>query len=212
MQRSSRPKGGAARHQQQRGLSRRGDRRGMAATIMRNNPRPKTLYGEFCDNVRTPRPEGSSNGDNASPRRYPLLTCTHNNRECEHGSARRLARETRVLDGRAIGGCMVRPLTSFPDRYPDDKQRKAKEMTGKFFQHGGKSAIFVCGILAPPPPLALEVTGTSTRSKAATGGAASILGRGLRDATAGSTSDRMRRVFLLTFPLLSPPRPKSRGS
>jgi hypothetical protein len=42
------------------------------------------------------------------------------------------------------------------------------------------------------------------------GGAATTLGRGLRDVTAGLTSDRMRRLFPLAFVILSPARPKSR--
>jgi hypothetical protein len=49
--------------------------------------------------------------------------------------------------------------------------------------------------------------GTSTRRKVATGEAATTLGRGLRDATAGSTSDRVRRGYSLAFPLLSPVGP-----
>jgi hypothetical protein len=52
----------------------------------------------------------------------------------------------------------------------------------------------------------------ATRRIFETGGAATTLGHGLRDATAGSTSDRVRRGFSLAFPLLSPVRPKSRGS
>jgi hypothetical protein len=95
---------GAARHKQRGGLSRREERRGLAGAILRINRRRKTMYGGFCDNVRTPRPERSSNGDHALPHRYPLSTCTPNIRECEPESTRRLELETRVLDGRAIGG------------------------------------------------------------------------------------------------------------
>jgi hypothetical protein len=36
--------------------------------------------------------------------------------------------------------------------------------------------------------------------KVATGGAATTLWRGLRDATAGSTSDHARRIFSQAFP------------
>jgi hypothetical protein len=82
------------------------------------------MYGGFCDNVHTPRPEGYSNGDHALPHRYPLSTCTRNIIKCKPGSARRLALETMVLDGRAIGGLRARPLTSFLDMNPGTGQEK----------------------------------------------------------------------------------------
>jgi hypothetical protein len=65
---------------------------------------------------------------------------------------------------------------------------------------GGKSASFFFAVVWPLPPLALEVTETSTQRKVATGRAATTLKRGLRDAAAGSTSDRVRRIFRLPFP------------
>jgi hypothetical protein len=55
----------------------------------------------------------SGNGDDALPYRYPISTCPPNIRECESGSSERLALETRVLDGRVIGGRRVRPLAVF---------------------------------------------------------------------------------------------------
>jgi hypothetical protein len=45
---------GAARHQRRGGLSRREERRGPAAAILRISRRRKTLCGGFCYNVRTP--------------------------------------------------------------------------------------------------------------------------------------------------------------
>jgi hypothetical protein len=86
-----------------------------------------------------PRPEESSNGDHALPHSYPLSTYIPNIKDCEPGSARRLALETRVLDGRAIGGWRVRPLAGFPYRYPAIRQEKAGEMAGKTFQRGDTS-------------------------------------------------------------------------
>jgi hypothetical protein len=75
---------------------------------------------------------------------YPTAThyrqSTFNIRECEPGSARRLALETKVLDGRAIGGWRVRPPADFPERYPGTRQKKAGEMAGKTLQGGGMSA------------------------------------------------------------------------
>jgi hypothetical protein len=72
---------------------------------------------------------------------------------------RKLALETRVLDGRAIGGWRVRPQAGFPDMYPSTKQRKYGEMAGKAFQRGGTGASFFCVVvLVHFPPPALEVT------------------------------------------------------
>jgi hypothetical protein len=53
------------------------------------------------------------------------------------------ASETRVLDGRAIGGPRVRPLACFLDMYPGTKQEKDGEMVEKTFQRGGKSVVFI---------------------------------------------------------------------
>jgi hypothetical protein len=104
------------------------------------------------------RSEGSSNGGHALPHRYQLSTCTANIRECESGSARRLALETRVLDGRAIGGWRVRPLADFPDIFTGTIHEKP----GKWPE---KSFIAATGALALSvwqswsPSLALQVTG-----------------------------------------------------
>jgi hypothetical protein len=122
MLRSSRPKG-AARHRQRGGMSRH-ERRGMVAAILMIIRRRKTMYEGFCDNVLTPRPEGSSNGDHARLHRYPLSTCTHNIIECEPGTTRRLGLETRIFDGRAIGGWSVRPLVAFREWYPGTRQKR----------------------------------------------------------------------------------------
>jgi hypothetical protein len=85
-------------------MSPREERGGLAASILRISHRRKTMCGGFSDNIRTMRAEGSSNGDHALHHHYFLSTCTPNIRRCETKSARRLAFETRVLDGRAIGG------------------------------------------------------------------------------------------------------------
>jgi hypothetical protein len=89
-------------------------------------------------------------------------------------------------------------------------------MDGKSFQRdGGRSASFffvAISVRRCPPPLALEVNADLDKEKSRDGRSGYDLGAGLRDATAGPTSDRVRRSFSLAFPLLSPARPKSRGS
>jgi hypothetical protein len=118
-----------------------------------------------------------------------------------------------VLDGRANGGWRVRSLADFPDRYLGTSTKNSGDAAGETSQRRGKSAIFSIRLSRPPPPaLARWLAGTSTRRKVVTGGAATTLRRGLRDAMAGSTSDRVRRVFPLAFPLFSWARPKSHGS
>jgi hypothetical protein len=113
--------------------------------------RRKTRYGVISDNVRIPRPEGSSNGFHALHHRYHVSTWAPNIRECEPGSARRIVLETRVLDGRAIGGWRIWLLAGFPDKYQGTKQEKAGEMAGKSFQRGGMSASsFYMLVLVPP--------------------------------------------------------------
>jgi hypothetical protein len=116
--RSSRPKGGGSTTSTKQGAVATGE----AAWFGRNNSHdhqpPEDRVRRFCYNIRTPRPEGYSNGDHALPHRYPLSTCTPNIRECELGLAHRLALEARVLDGRAIGGQRVQPSAGFPDMYP----------------------------------------------------------------------------------------------
>jgi hypothetical protein len=134
--------GRTARNQMRGGLSRRKERRGLAATILMICRRRKTMHGGYCDNVRTPLPERSSTVYHALPHRYPLSTCSSNIREFEPGLARRLTLEASVLDGRAISGWRVRPLANFPERYPGTIQKKAGEMTSKTFQRRGKSASF----------------------------------------------------------------------
>jgi hypothetical protein len=49
--------------------------------------------------------------------RYPLSLGTYDVREYGHGQARRLALETRVVDGRANGGWRVQSLADFLDMY-----------------------------------------------------------------------------------------------
>jgi hypothetical protein len=64
---------------------------------------------------------------------------------------RRLSLETRVLDGRAIGGWPARPVASFLDMYSSTKHEKAGEMAGKNFQTGGRSGSFLCVVVLVSP-------------------------------------------------------------
>jgi hypothetical protein len=153
MLRWSRPKWGATRHEHRRRQSRREERRGLVEAVLMISRRQKTIYGGFCDKVRTPRPEGSTNGDHALPHHYPLSTCTPNSRECEQGSSRRLTPETRVLDGRAIGGWTVRPRYGFFRQVPGYRIEK-----NQIFDQDGRSTRSFCFVVLPPPP-ALKVTG-----------------------------------------------------
>jgi hypothetical protein len=101
---------------------------------------------------------GSGNDDHALPHRYPLSSCTPKIRECEPGSTLRLALETRVLDGRAMGRGRVRPLASFPDMYPGTAQKKQGKWPGKRFSAAARVLdFFVCLSQSFPP--ALEVMG-----------------------------------------------------
>jgi hypothetical protein len=68
---------------------------------------------------------GFGDGDHALPHRYPL--CTPNIRECEPGSAHGLVLETRVLNGRAIGGWRVRSLAGFRDMCAGTRKEKSGE-------------------------------------------------------------------------------------
>jgi hypothetical protein len=85
-------------------------------------------------------------------------------------------------------------------------------MAGKTFQRGGKSASVFCVAVWVSPTCPQGDGGPRLGGKVATGGAATTLWRGLRDATAGSTNNRVRRGFSLAFPFLSPARPKARKS
>jgi hypothetical protein len=85
-------------------------------------------------------------------------------------------------------------------------------MAWKTFQRGDMSASFFYMAVSVPATYPREDGEPRRGGKVATGGAATTLGRGLRDATAESTSNRVRRMFSLAFPLHFPARPKSRGS
>jgi hypothetical protein len=77
-------------------------------------------------------------------------------------STRRLALETRVLDGRANGEWRLWSLADFPNRFPGTNTEKAGEMAGKLFSAAATAeqrCLFLSGILVPPSPLALQVTG-----------------------------------------------------
>jgi hypothetical protein len=95
---------------------------------------------------------GSGNGDYALSHRYQLWTCTHDIRDCEPESARRLTLETRVLDGHSIGGWRVRPLASVPDMDSGIIQEEA----GESFQRGGRSVGFSGVVVLVPPNLKLN--------------------------------------------------------
>jgi hypothetical protein len=64
--------GGAPRYQRRGGLSRREERRGMAAAVLRMSRRQKTMYGGFRIFFVPPRSFGSSKADLAPPCHYPL--------------------------------------------------------------------------------------------------------------------------------------------
>jgi hypothetical protein len=68
---------------------------------------------------------------------------------------RRLALETRVLDGHTIGGWRVRSQAE----YTPTSTEKAGKTAGKTFQRGGRSASFFGVLFLVPSPPALEVTG-----------------------------------------------------
>jgi hypothetical protein len=100
----------APRNQQLGGLSRRHERRTLAAAILKISRRRETLFGGFRKMYVPPRHVGSGTSDHALPCRYPLSLGTLNIRECEPREARRLVRETRVLDGREKIGRRVQSL------------------------------------------------------------------------------------------------------
>ena len=108
------------------------------------------------------------------------------------------------------GGYGRRPDYLTGTRVPD--REKNREMSGENSGAEAGAPIFSMHVCLSPPPHVLEVTGDLDKEDRRVGGRGTTLGRGLRDAAAGSTSDSERRVFLLAFPLLSSARPKSRGS
>jgi hypothetical protein len=72
-----------------------------------------------------------------------------------------------VLDGRANGEWRVRSLADFPNMYPGTSTEKPRKCPGTLFSAAAGALVFLSGNLGPHP-LALEVTGTSTRRKAST--------------------------------------------
>jgi hypothetical protein len=96
---------------------------------------------------------------------YPIAThyrqSTPNiSRECESGSEGRLALETSVLDGRAIGRWRVRPLAGFPDGYASTRvpyKKKPGKWPGMLFGTAGGALAFSVWLSQSPP--ALKVTG-----------------------------------------------------
>jgi hypothetical protein len=106
--RSSRPKGG-----QHDIIKEEGCRDGRSGVVRRQRSSGSIAVGKPCTkgfaiiSVSRGLKDLYSSGDHALPHRYPLSTWSLNITECEHGSARRLALETRVLAGRSIGGWRV---------------------------------------------------------------------------------------------------------
>jgi hypothetical protein len=97
---------------------------------------------------------------------------------------------------------MPRSQDGQTDRYPGTIQRKAGEMRGENPGAEARAPIFTLFVCLGPPHMPSRRRGTSTRRNAAPGGATTTLRQGLRNATAGLTSDYMRSVF---FASLSPP-------
>jgi hypothetical protein len=86
-------------------------------------------------------------------------------------------------------------------------------MSGESPSAEARALVFPSICVSRSPPLALEVTRDLDKEDRRIGRRGNDLGgRGLRDAVVGSTSDHVRKVFFLAFPLLSSARPKSRGS
>jgi hypothetical protein len=87
------------------------------------------------------------------------------------GQARRLALETRVLDGRANGEWRVRSLADFQDMYMGNITGKAGELAGETFQRGGRSASIFCLAVSVPHTYPRGDGGPRLGGKVATGGA-----------------------------------------
>jgi hypothetical protein len=177
-------------------------RDGRTGVVWRRRSSGSAAAGKPCtegyrQSVRTPRPAESSIGDLARPRRCPLSTCTPNIREGEHGRSRRYAIETRVLDGRANDGRMVRSLVGCPIglRVP---------IMGTTHRRGGRrDSIFSFMFVSLPPFNRPRDDGDLDEEARRAWRSNNDLGMGLRDATGGSTRDHARKGISPPFPLLS---------
>jgi hypothetical protein len=110
-----------------------------------------------------------------------------------------LALKTRVLEGCAKGGSRVLSLVGCQTSAYARARKKPRKWRGKGFSEEARAVIFLSGYLGSPhQPTRLR--GTSPRQNVATGGAATTLVRGLREATAGSTSEYVRSCFRNPFP------------
>jgi hypothetical protein len=91
------------------------------------------------------------NCDHALLFRYPLCIDRYTYiRECEPGQARRLALETRVLDGCANGGRRVRSMAGFRISTRVPAQKWLRKWPGKLFSEAaGALAFFGLAVLAP---------------------------------------------------------------
>jgi hypothetical protein len=81
-------------------------------------------------------------------------------------------------------------------------REKTEEMSGENLSVETGAPIFSMSVCLGPPHMPSRWRGTSKRRTVASVDAAATLGRGLRDAAAGLTSDHARRGFLPAFPLL----------
>jgi hypothetical protein len=144
--------GGATRHQQLEGVSRREERRGPAAGLSSSY----ATAGKHCA-------EGLNNFcilaaflDRAMVT-MPYPTATHYRHahlileSASLGQRKGPHSKSRVLDGRAIGGWRVRPLVGFPDRYSGTRQEEATVMAGTTFQPSGRSVSFFCVVVSVLP-------------------------------------------------------------
>jgi hypothetical protein len=81
---------------------------------------------------------------------------------------------------------------------------------GKLFSAAARALAFFVR-LSRSPPLALEVTGGSTKRKSRDKRSGYDLRAGLTGCDGGIDEQPHEGLFSLAFPLLSPARPKSRG-
>jgi hypothetical protein len=175
-----------------------------------DQPPPETLYIGFRIISVPPRPFGSGNCDHALFHRYPLLSLVTPNLRVR--ARIRAKARTRNKDARRTnGGRRVQPIVGFPTSIWLLVWKKRRKRRGKLFGAAARALAFFDLVVSAPPP-ALEATEDLDKDKSRDGRSGNDLGRGLRDATAGSTSDHVWSVFSLVFPLVYPSRPKSRGS
>jgi hypothetical protein len=149
-----------------------------------------------------PRPEGSGYGDLPPPSSIPATPTDLNIERVGQGErgGPRPKELKRLLGGRAIIWERVRAQVGQPDRYPDTNQRKNRGNERGNSMRGGRSASFSLCLCISVPPTCPRGDGGPRQEEVAPEGAATTLGRGLRDAAAESTSAHVRRGFCQPFP------------